>query len=284
MNQFAHLATQREQNSSGDGDEFSLLELWDVIVRRRLWILAALVVCVAGAVGYLLLKAPEYEARVKVRIGQVAGAGLFEAPELLSSRLLAMYGEYVADGVRRDRPFLKQASVPKNVPAAIDLVAEANSPEDAVALLGRVFTEIQKTHDETFRENLRLLNERIENLDAQRAALQQQFGDASDLIDRLKPRDPVQASLIMLERGRITATINGLDAEKPALAQKLTPPQTQPTELLGEIVAPKKAAAPARVRVLALALLFGLAGGVLLSFVVEFLSRARERPTTLSST
>lgn len=275
MNHSAYSATHREQNSSADNDEISLLELWDVIVRRRIWILAAFVVCVLGAVSYLQLKAPVYEARVKIRIGQVAGAGLFEAPEVLSSRLLAMYGENVADGVKRPRPFLKQASAPKNVPAAVDLVAEADSPEEAVALLERVFTEIQKTHDETFRENRRLLNERIQNLEAQREALQQQFGDASDLIDRLKPSDPVQASLIMLERGRISATINGLDAEKPALAQKLTPPQTQPTELLGEIVAPQKAAVPKRALVLAFALVLGLIGGVLLAFILEVLSKGR---------
>lgn len=260
-------------------EEIRLTELWDVLVRRKVWFAASLFVCLAGAAGYLLLTPPVYEARVKLRIGQVAGAGLFEAPEVLSSRLLAMHGENVADGVKRERPFLKQASVPKNIPATVDLVAEADSPADAVALLSRVFAEVQKTHDETFRENRRLLNERIKHLDEQRAALQQQFNDASDLMEQLKSRDPVQASLIMLERGRISAFINALAAEKPALAQKLTLPQTQSTELLGEVVAPQKAAAPKRALVLALALVLGLMGGVFLAFIAEFLSKAHlQRP------
>ncbi len=258
-------------------EELSLAELWDVLVRRKVWVAVSLVVCLAGAVGYLLLTSPVYEARVKLRIGQVAGAGLFEAPEVLTSRLLAMHGENAADGVKRERPFLKQASVPKNVPATVDLVAEADSPADAVSLLARVFAEVQKTHDETFLENRRLLNERIQNLNAQRAALQQQFNDASDLVERLKSRDPVQASLIMLERSRISASMTGLEAEKPALAQKLTPPQTQPTQLLGEVIAPQKAAAPKRALVLALALTLGLMGGVLLAFVAEFLSKTRQQ-------
>ncbi|MDT3671437.1 MAG: Wzz/FepE/Etk N-terminal domain-containing protein [Aromatoleum sp.] len=277
MNHPSNSALRADQPSVIDNDEISLLELWVILVRRKLWVLSALAICMGGAVGYLLVKTPVYEARIKLRIGQVAGAGLFELPEVLSSRLLAMHGEDAADGVKRERPFLKQASVPKSIPATVELVAEADSPADAVALLARVFTEVQKTHDQTFRANLRLMNERIQNLDAQRVALQQQFDDASGLIEQLKPRDPVQASLIMLERGRISVSMNDLDAEKPALAQKLTPPQTQSTELLGEVVAPEKAAAPKRVLVLTLALVLGLIGGVLLAFIVEFLSKARER-------
>ncbi|NMG73929.1 Wzz/FepE/Etk N-terminal domain-containing protein [Aromatoleum diolicum] len=263
-------------------NELNLVDLWDVLVRRRIWIVATLVVCIAGAIAYLLLKPPVYEARVKLRIGQVAGAGFFEPPEVLSSRLLAMYGEDVADGVRRQRPFLKQAAIPKGVPGGVELVVVADRPADATALLGRIFEEIQKTHQETFRENWRVLNERIQHLDAQRMALQLQFSDASDLIDRLKPRDPVQASLMMLERGRISASIAGLDAERPSLVQKLTPPQTQSTELLGEIAAPQKPAAPKRGLVLALAVILGVVGGVLLSFVVEFFAKARERPRRAS--
>jgi len=256
-------------------EEVSLIDLWHVLLRRKTWVIAALIASLAGAVAYLIFAPKIYEARVKLRVGQVAGAGAFEAPEILASRLLAKYGEDVADGVKRSRPFLRQVSIPRNVPTSVELVAHADSPGDAAALLGSVFGDVQNTHDEIFRENRRLMNERIQNLEAQGDALQQQFLDASDLINRLRPKDPVQASLIMLERGRISAALNDLEAEKPALAQKLTPPQTQPTELLGEIVAPQREAFPKRAVVLVLALALGSVVGVALAFIIDFLSKTR---------
>lgn len=257
-------------------EEVSFIDLWHVLLRRKKWIIAMLVASIAGGAVYLVFAPKLYEARVKVRVGQVAGAGSFEAPEILASRLLAKYGEDVADGVKRPRPFLKQASVPRYVPASVELVAQADSPDDAAAFLERVFAEVQHTHDETFRENFRLMSERIRSLEAQRDSLKQQFQEASDLIDRLRPRDPVQASLVMLERGRISATLNGLEAEKPELAQRLTPPKTQPTALLGEIIAPQRAAAPRRSLVLTISLALGLVAGVALAFIIDFLSQTRD--------
>lgn len=257
-------------------EEVSLIDLWHVLLRRKTWIIVALIASLAGAAVYLIFAPKIYEARVKIRVGQVAGAGPFEAPEILASRLLAQYGEDIADGVKRPRPFLKQATVPRNVPTSVELVAQADSPDDAAAFLGRVFGEVQRTHDATFRENHRLMSERIQNLEAQEEALQQQFQDASALINQLRPRDPVQASLIMLERGRISVALNGLEAEKPELAQRLTPPKTQPTALLGEIIAPQRAAAPKRSLVLAISLALGLVAGVGLAFIIDFLSKTRD--------
>lgn len=265
-------------------EEVSLIDLWHVLLRRKTWVIAALIASLAGAAAYLIFAPKIYEARVKIRVGQVAGAGPFEAPEILASRLLAQYGEDIADGVKRPRPFLKQAMVPRNVPVSVELVAQADSPDDAAAFLGRVFGEVQRTHDVTFRENHRLMSERIQNLEAQEEALQQQFEDASVLIEQLRPRDPVQASLIMLERGRISVALNGLEAEKPELAQRLTPPKTQPTALLGEITAPQRAAAPKRSLVLAISLALGLVAGVGLAFIIDFLSKTRNASLRVAPT
>jgi LPS O-antigen subunit length determinant protein (WzzB/FepE family) len=79
----------------------------------------------------------------------------------------------------------------------------------------------------------------------------------------------------MLERGRLSTALNALDAEKPSLMQKLTRPLTQPTELMGEITAPTKPAKPKKALVLALSVVLGLMGGVMLAFVAEFAAKAR---------
>ena len=58
-------------------DEISLLELWQILVRRKQWILLTLAVCVAAGLAFVYIKAPVYQASVKVRIGQVAGQFIF---------------------------------------------------------------------------------------------------------------------------------------------------------------------------------------------------------------
>lgn len=258
-------------------DEISLLELWQILWKRKLWIMTCLFACVAAGAAYAFLKAPVYEAGVKLRIGQAGPgpAGLFEVSDELSARLMAHYGEDVADGVKRERPFLKRATPQKGLTTTVDLAVEGDTPEDAVALLERITGEVRKEHEATFDRNVKFLSERLNNLDVQRAALQQQYADASALFDQLKQRDPVQAALIMQERGRLTSSIIGLDAEKPALAQRLSPPQTLPTALLGEISAPTKPAAPKKGLVLALAAVVGLMAGVMFAFILEFVASAR---------
>lgn len=244
-------------------------------MRRRLWVLAAVILCVSAGTAYLLLRAPVYEANVKVRIGQVAGAGLFEPAEVLASRLLAQHGEYVADGVKRERPFLARAAATRGVASTVELVAEAYRPVDAVDFLNRVLRDVQRTHTENYRQNVQSLTQRLENLEVQRAALLRHYDEATVLLDQLRSRDPVQASLVTLERGRILFLVNQLDTEKPSLTLRLAPPQTQPTEMLGEIVPPAKAAAPRKSLVLGIATLLGMIAGVALAFIVEFAERSR---------
>lgn len=259
-----------------DDDEISLLELWQILVKRKALILACFILCLAGGAAFALLKAPVYEASVKLRIGQVQGnGGLLENAEELSSRILAQYGENVATGVKRERPFITTASVQKGVTTTIQLTAEGDTPEDAARLLDDVVKGVQKTHTTMFEDNLKPIAERLESLDEQRAALQQQYADLTQLAEKLKDRDSVQASLVMIERGPITTAINQQDAERLRLSQQLTPPQTRPSELIGEITAPAKPSKPKKALVLALAAVLGMMGGVMLAFVAEFVAKAK---------
>lgn len=238
-------------------------------------------VAVGAAIAYVALKAPVYEASAQIRVGQVAGQGLFEAGDLMSSRLLLQYGEFVADGVRRPRPFIRAARPSKNAQGIVEIVSEADSPEDAARHLSEVVAAIRKEHDAIFDRNARSLNERLQRVELQRNALQDQYRELTDLIPRMREANPVQASLLAVERSRLLASSLELDAEQPKLIQMLSPPQTRPTELVAEVSAPTKPAAPKKALVLVLAVALGSLGGVFLAFVAEFFfggrSRAAER-------
>jgi uncharacterized protein involved in exopolysaccharide biosynthesis len=204
---------------------------------------------------------------------------ILENADELSSRILAQYGEDIATGVKRERPFITTASVQKGVTTTVQLTAEGDTPADAARLLDDVAKSVQKAHTTMFEDNLKPIAERLKSLDEQRTALQQQYADITALVEQLKERDSVQASLVMIERGPITTAINQQDAERLRLSQLLTPPQTRPTELIGEITAPAKPSKPKKALVLALAAVLGMMGGVMLAFVAEFIAKAKANAT-----
>lgn len=199
--------------------------------------------------------------------------------EELSARLLAQYGENVAEGIKRSRPFITKATVQKGVTTTLQLTAEGDTPDDAARILRDVVADVQKAHTAMYADNIKPITERLKSLNEQREALQQQYTDITKLVEQLKERDSVQASLVMIERGPITTAINQQDAERLRLSQQLTPPQTRPTELLGEITAPAKPSKPKKALVLALAAVLGVMGGVMLAFVAEFAAKAKVRST-----
>ena len=263
-----------------DDDEISLIELWQILARRKALILACFILCLAGGAAFAFLKAPVYEASVKLRIGQVKGDGaappvILENADELSSRILAQYGEDIATGVKRERPFITTASVQKGVTTTVQLTAEGDTPADAARLLDDVAKSVQKAHTTMFEDNLKPIAERLKSLDEQRTALQQQYADLSQLAEKLKDRESVQASLLMIERSPITNSLDQQATERLRLSQQITPPATRHTELIGEITAPAKPSKPKKALVLALAAVLGMMGGVMLAFVAEFVAKAK---------
>lgn len=267
-----------------DDDEISLIELWQILAKRKALILACFILCLAAGAAFAFLKAPVYEASVKLRIGQVKGDGaappvILENADELSSRILAQYGEDIATGVKRERPFITTASVQKGVTTTVQLTAEGDTPADAARLLDDVAKSVQKAHTTMFEDNLKPIAERLKSLDEQRTALQQQYADLTQLAEQLKNRDNVQASLLMIERSPITNSLDQQATERLRLSQQITPPATRPTELIGEITAPAKPSKPKKALVLALAAVLGLMGGVMLAFVAEFIAKAKANAT-----
>jgi LPS O-antigen subunit length determinant protein (WzzB/FepE family) len=250
-------------------DDLDLPDILAALARRWRLIVAGVLACLAVATAFLLIKSPVYEARATLRIGQVAGVGPFESAEQLAARLMHRHGEYVADGIRRPRPFLRRAATTKLMPGTIELVAEAHAPQDAVRLLADVRAEVGKAHDELYARNVEPLAGRLKDVDTQRQSLSRQFDDTSVLMDRLRSADPAQAAFLALERSRISSSLTALDAERSVIAARLTAPQTQPTGLLGEIAEPADPVAPRKGLVLAVGALLGLILGAALAFAAE---------------
>lgn len=274
-----HGTQPKQHETAGTGGEVGLLDLCRMLARHRFRIALCGLAGLVAASAYLWARTPAYEAGVRLRIGQIAaehngGALLVDSAEELAARLQAGFGRRVADGVERPRPYLTRALPGRGGAATVELAAQADTPAEAAAFLKRVAEGVLQAHDQVFQRNVAVYAERLARLGQQRAALQQQDEEAAQLVERLKSHDPVQTSIVLLERGRIAGAIAELDAEMPRLAQRLAPPQSRPTELLGEIVEPATPAGPSRALVLAAGAAAGLIGGGLLALVAEFFARA----------
>lgn len=273
MDAFPRTTSQRPSPAEHWGDgEITLAELWQAAVRRRWLIAATFLFCMLAAAAYLALKVPLYEARSTLRIGQVAGTGPFETVDVISARLLAQYGEEISDGVDREPPFLERAGPLAGAPTTLDLVTRAATPEGAVGLLEQIVVEVRKSHGGIYAKSVDGLIRRLAALEQQLLALENESRAATELFGTMRESEPVLASLIVIERARIEEMINALEAERPRLAQMLSPPLTLQTEAFGSIMAPTRPATPKRGIVLAVAGIVGILAGLVVAVVSTFAS------------
>lgn len=263
-----------KQVSSRTSSDTPFLVFSRVLIRRKTWLSATvLAFALTGAV-YAWVKPPTYELSARLYVGKIAGGEFLEAPAVLSSRLAAKYGEEVADGVRRQRPFLR-AAVARAIPGAVDITVEADLPEEAVAFLERVASEIKRRHDDAFQRNLNAMLARIDAISLQESSLKKQFDEISELIEQLKRTNPIQASLLALERGQITAQLTEIGSERPELIRKSTPPESERTEVPASVVPPVSPAPPGKSVILVLFVLAGLGFGIFTALAAEAIGVSR---------
>ena len=256
-------------------DEISLLDLWQILVRHKSYIFVCFIICVVAGVLYIVLKPPVFQASTQLRIGETVDIGFLEDSGVISATLLFRYGKDLADGIKRELPVLKKASVSEASRQVIELTVEGSTPEESTTLLKQITVGVIRKHDTIQQSNLTALKRRIQKLESLRNLLQKELDIASELYQSLKNKDPVQASIFLLEYFRITTSLFLADQESFLLEQKLISPKTTPPEILGEIVAPVEPAAPKKILVVALSSVFGLMAGLMIAFVAEFISNAR---------
>ena len=72
-------------------DEISLIDLWNVLVRRRWLIAGVTLLCLLVAGLYTTLVTPVYESRSVLLVGKVASIGPVEDPNEMTLRLREAY-------------------------------------------------------------------------------------------------------------------------------------------------------------------------------------------------
>lgn len=251
-------------------DEISLLELWQILVKRKAWVFACFIAFTLAGATYGQLKAPVFEATITLRIGQIqAGGGERSGPLLLESpqELIARLSDAGGGAIN--------ASIARGTNNLVTVSALSGSGDGAAQALEAAVQRVISAHDAIYNQSTQPIRERVAQMEAQRHAVEQELASLDQLVQQLRGREPVQASLMVMQRTPLTHSLLQLDAERLQLLQQLSPPQTSPTEMLGQIAAPTHPSQPRKWLILAVAAMLGLMGGVMLAFVTEFVANAK---------
>jgi uncharacterized protein involved in exopolysaccharide biosynthesis len=255
-------------------DEVSLFDLWDVLVKRRWWIIGALLVATVAAPAYLLLTRPTFESHAVVRIGRFAGDPV-TAVDVLA---LELEGKYGAGQAGRQRPYLA-AVRPQNGDGLV-LRASADSPADAQRYLEGVVSKLVAAQRRPYDSARQSLERTLAAVEAQIAALNTQIAGLGELAERSDIDGAVRA-LVVLQRSSLQSTLPALHGQWLKIQQDLSSLRTYPIEVVRAPVAPEAPSEPKPLRVIAGALLLGIFLGAAGAAVAEFLHQAKRRRHTL---
>jgi len=261
----------------GDG-EIGLVDLWLVVRRSRLWVLVGLMVGIAAAIAYAAFATPVYESRASIEIGKVPALGLnapvlIEDPGVLSVELIDEFGPKYVNGIVRT-PYLekKEVKVRNNI---LDLVAVGHSSDEPRDFLTQIAAKILQRHQQSYASAIDPLRQRFSAIDRQIGILTTQMKELGELIVRLKESNPVQASLVAIERGHLYANLDQLERDRVVLQQQTTTPYVTPTRVIARPELPERPVSPRRVVALATGIALGLLLGLLAIFFKEFFASVR---------
>ena len=261
-------------------DEISLVELYLILCRRKIWIFGAVVACTLAGGLYAFIAPNEYRTTASLHLGTMpltsveAAPGPLEESYVTVERAQAMNALQFVDGAR------VEASVPSGRNAGpqdiLTIRATGDSPEAVVELANTVAEELVNAHATLMDERLVTLTARAETLTERQAAAEMSREELTQSINTLRESNPVVAALLLQERGQVDRRIADLETERFTLESKLVPPHTRATKLLTHASVPSSPAQPNRSLIMALSVVLGLMGGLFLAFVVEFLHNARK--------
>ncbi|TDY02668.1 Wzz/FepE/Etk N-terminal domain-containing protein [Thiohalophilus thiocyanatoxydans] len=246
-------------------DEISLIDLWNTLMRRKKIVIAVFALVIVVAVIYLLLTKPVYESRAMIQVGQVGSVGDVEEFSEMKQRLLA------------ESPVLD--SVEKKSNNTATLVVTNTDRETSQEQLDKIVNNLLDKHRNRFHDLSSPVKERRDTLQRRLSGFEHQLDELDLQINRLRADQPVQAAVLMIEKGNIIRATPELEERLAELEQALSEPRTQQTEMVGEIVSPENPIKPKPGLVMALSIILGLMLGIFAAFFAEFIAKARTSTT-----
>ncbi|MDO9463399.1 MAG: Wzz/FepE/Etk N-terminal domain-containing protein [Deltaproteobacteria bacterium] len=268
-------------------DEIDLWAYLEVLWKRKALILSITLLCAISAAVISFLLPKSYRSELILKIGSVGNMGTGDVVSTVIDDV-----NNVAAHIK-SKPFLatviqKNGFKPKhlNVKASVEkdtflinVQAEAESPEQAVAILNAVANEVVERHKVKFDEVMRIAKDIEADLNAQIAASEAEIRALKEGLAKIQRNPKVDAPAVIL----LTASLNDRGNNLGTLKQRLgevwlanSPLRSENTKVIDPAILPEGPARPKKFLIVSLATFSGFMIGVFGAFIQESFTRRKE--------
>lgn len=269
-----------EENTKTYNDEYeiSLLELCNILVKRKKIIAGCIIGFLVLAGIYCLNKKPVYESKASLQIGSVPNIGIIVSPDVVIYELNEMYGKEKNPGMQL--PYLHEVKRADNgdknqVADVISLIAYGKTPEEAQSLLQKINETVLAEHKEKYASAVFALKGKIASLEKNMEILDNDIEGLNSKVETSGKNNEVVNSLltfenVKLKQQRVTLSMDILNLELQASELKASP-----TTVIIEPTVNEEPTNQKTLLILAVALVIGALMGIFATFFMEFVERAK---------
>ena len=278
------------QREHFEQDEFSLRDLWRILISQRRWLLGLPFVCVLLAALGVFIAKPKWEATAVIQIGQVGQSGVGQGSQLIEPPLRAIermkmksFEDDVLTAlkipVEVDDPVAKlfRSTLSLKALGATDLIqvkVRAVSRDQAQTWANAVVDRLREVHE-------RLAQPTIDRLRKQQSALKKQMQIIEE--ERKNLLTIVSKSIETSGDSRFSANLllsnlllqknaelRDFEMRRLAADEQLTSVRTYPTSLIDRTYVPEKPASPKKLLIVMLSAVLGLILGVVVALLRNY--------------
>jgi len=270
-----------QNHPTAPDDEISLLDLWQILLRRKWWVLGApLLAVVAAAVAVTFMK-PQWEATAAIQIGAVGQAGqVIEPPARVVARVnlksfedavlasLGLSGQKTPEA-KLFRSSLKVKALPNT--DLIEIKVRGYSRESAKRSTEATVDYLRRIHQGMAAPTVQRMKQLLAQVEREIAQTRAEREKVLKIMD-LKDKAITEASFmrnivlanIMVQRDN---ELRGLEQAKTDYEEQLGPMRTYPTSYIEKISVSEGPVAPKKALIVLLAGVLGLFVGVMAAFL-----------------
>ena len=274
-------------------DEIDLREVWQTIVKRKIFIGAVTLGITVGATIYAFSKEPIYEVKTVFEIGSYSNSNsnsnsvLIESPLSLVKRLEIMH---IANRDVQEKTFLEKVELLKGTLNLVEIAVRGPSNEEGIAQTNKIVDEVYKRHQEFLESYVALMKDKMKNLEQQREELlgeKKALGDyiqgKMDNIDKILKDNPAVAAVYTIDLNTKASQLSELKDKIYTIHNQLndlsiamSPNNLKPTQIMGAISKKDYPIAPKKSLIVAVSFVTGLMLSIFLVFFLEFIGKKND--------
>lgn len=279
------------KNEVFQNDEIDLKELWKIVIKRKKVVFLVTTGVLLVGIVYAFVQRPIYEVKAIVEIGSYStntisalNTTFLESPQNLIKRLDVIY---IDNKNVKDIGSLKKVDLVKGTQNLIEVIATANSNEDATQRLNLIVDEICSRHKSILESYIALIKIKMKNLEKQqedivleKQALAEFIEQKMASIDKILKDNPAVAAVYTIDLNtkasqltELKAKIYAINNQLSDLSITLSSNNVKPTVLIGDIIKNDYPIKPRKLLIIAVSFVSGFILSIFLVFLLEFIGK-----------